>query len=74
MHATQPSASPVRESRQELEEKMFAELKLAEADFRRAAADEKEAASERYRAVLDRFNTLILGRKPPACAEEHNES
>jgi len=69
MSEAQPSRASERESRQELEEELFAELKQAEADFQSATADEKEAASERYRAVLDRFNTLILGPKPPASAE-----
>jgi hypothetical protein len=65
MPAAQPSANPERESRQELEAHLLAELKHAESEFQRAAPEEKEAAGERYRYVLDRFNTFILGHKIP---------
>lgn len=65
MPAAQPSANPERESRQELEARLLAELKHAENEFQRAAPDGKEAAGERYRHVLERFNTFILGHKIP---------
>ena len=72
MPAAQPSGNPERESRQELEAQLLAELKHAESEFQRAAPDEKEAAGERYRLVLERFNTFILGHKiPPGSSDGH---
>ena len=72
MPADQPSGNPERESRQELEKRLLAELKHAESDFQSAAPDQKEAAGERYRHVLERFNTFILGHKvPPGSAGGH---
>jgi len=69
MAAAQPSGSPQRDSRQELEEQLLAEVKHAEAEFQSAAPDQREAAGERYRTVLERFNAFILGHKiPPGSA------
>jgi hypothetical protein len=71
MPAAQPTGNPERESKQELEKQLLAELKHAESEFQRAAPDQKEAAGERYRHVLERFNTFILGRKmPPSSSGE----
>jgi hypothetical protein len=71
MPAAQPTGNPERESRQEVEKQLLAELKQAESEFQSAAPDQKEATAERYRRVLERFNTFILGRKmPPGSSSE----
>ncbi len=55
---------PERTHKKELEAKLFAELKSAEAAFQSAAAEEKETARERYCNILDRFHSVVLGQKP----------
>ena len=55
---------PERTPKKELEAKLFAELKRAEAAFQSAAAEEKETARERYCNILDRFHSVVLGQKP----------
>jgi hypothetical protein len=66
MPLSKSSEIPEIRSRQEMEQELFAQVKRAEAEFRSAGPNQKPAAGERYRAVLDEFNTLILGRRPPA--------
>jgi hypothetical protein len=60
MPVSKTAEAQSRQSRQQVEEELFAAVKQAEADFHSAPADEKEAAGERYRSALDRFNALII--------------
>ena len=70
MSACNPQTPPNRQSREQLEEQLLAEVRQAESEFRNASPDQKEAVAERYRQALQRFNDLILGRKPPGTSRE----
>jgi hypothetical protein len=61
---------PQGRRREELEARLLAELRDAEAAFHRASPDEKPEAENRYRQALERFNEIIVHRRmPPGSAE-----
>jgi hypothetical protein len=70
MPSPHPNQPPHGRRREELEERLLAELREAEAAFHLAGPEEKPEAENRYRQALERFNEIIVHRRmPPGSAE-----
>jgi hypothetical protein len=71
MAEPQSKQPPYGSRREELEQRLLAELKEAETAFHQAPPGQKEQAENRYRQALERFNEIIVHRRmPPGTAEE----
>jgi hypothetical protein len=62
--------SPNGRKREELEQRLLAELKEAETAFHQALPERKEEAENHYRRALERFNEIIVHRRMPPCTAE----